>query len=482
MSSRRLLPTTFAAVALLVAFSGQAAAETGEETLNLPRGELIDGVETLAADNSETFALYLPSAYTPERTWPILFVLDPRSRGRAAAELFRQGAERFGYIVVSSNSTLSDTLPEDNPNIPAMVALLGDAMNRFAADENRVYLAGFSGTARFAWSVGFGVKGQIAGVIGCGGALPGPLEQWGDVAFDYFGAAGDADFNHREMQLLDDQLDATEVTHRFEFFAGGHQWAPPEVLSQALGWMDTQAMKAGRRERDAALIEDLYTAGEAEAKALETGGSLHAAYLKYRQLAADFSGLRTIDDASEQAQRLAKQSQVKRDISEIRDAYRREYAYRQRLDAILARAAAASPLPPLKQVLGWLKIPQLQRKADGESIAARSARRQLESAFVQTSFYQPRSLKRAGEHERALLVLQVATEIKPDHWRPWFGLATGYAETGRSAKALQALERSIANGFNRRSTLEGESAFDSLRDSEGFQKILGSLEPAESAR
>ena len=450
-------------------------------TEDLPRGELIDPVATLA-DSSETFALYLPSGYTPERKWPILFVLDPRSRGRAAAELFRDGAERFGYILVSSNSTLSDTLPEDNPNLPAMIALLGDAMNRFAADENRVYLAGFSGTARFAWSVGFGVKGQVAGVIGCGGALPGPLEQWGDVAFDFFGAAGETDFNHREMRLLDDELDTTRVTHRFEFFDGGHQWAPPEILSDALGWMDLRAMKTNRRELDPKQIEESYAATEAKAHALETEGWTYDAYRRYQQLAADFEDLRPTEQARESSARLAKTPQVKRAITAIRDATRREIAYRQQVDAVLTRAATVSPLPPLKQLLGWLKIPQLRRKALGESIAARSAQRQLESAFVQTSFYQPRSLRRAGEPERALLVLQVATEIKPDHWRPWFGLAAGYAETGKPTKALQALQHAVDKGFRSRGALANESAFDSLRELPEYKQILANLAPQQGTR
>ena len=47
----------------------------------------------------QTYALYLPAGYTPEKRWPIVFVLDPRGRARTAADLFVPGAERFGYVV-----------------------------------------------------------------------------------------------------------------------------------------------------------------------------------------------------------------------------------------------------------------------------------------------------------------------------------------------------------------------------------------------
>ncbi len=182
--------------------AGAAGGEAAPRGADLPRGEIVDPVAAFE-EPEETYALSLPAGYTPERKWPILFVLDPRSRGRMAAELFRDGAERFGYIVVSSNSTRSDTPPgEESPNPRAMQALFFDALNRFAADRRRVYLAGFSGTARYAWAVGFGLKGQVAGIIGCGVALPGRLPGWREVAFAFFGAAGETDCRQREVRWL----------------------------------------------------------------------------------------------------------------------------------------------------------------------------------------------------------------------------------------------------------------------------------------
>ena len=76
-------------------------------TAAFPKGEIVDPVTTLA-DSEETYALYLPSNYTSERRRPVLLVFDPRSRGKAAADLFRAAAETYGWVVVSSNNTASD--------------------------------------------------------------------------------------------------------------------------------------------------------------------------------------------------------------------------------------------------------------------------------------------------------------------------------------------------------------------------------------
>src|SRR3954468_18968745 len=98
-----------------------------------------------------TYAVYLPTTYKLDHKRPVVFVLDPRRRGAVAAEFFREAAEQYGWIVISSNNTESDS--ENAPNMRALQAMCADAPSRFSIDERRIYLAGFSGTANVAFSV-----------------------------------------------------------------------------------------------------------------------------------------------------------------------------------------------------------------------------------------------------------------------------------------------------------------------------------------
>ena len=50
-------------------------------------------------DPEKSFALFLPSTYTPEKEWPILYALDPAARGHIPVELFRTAAEEYNYIL-----------------------------------------------------------------------------------------------------------------------------------------------------------------------------------------------------------------------------------------------------------------------------------------------------------------------------------------------------------------------------------------------
>ena len=48
----------------------------------LPRGTILDDVKCMA-DASQSYALYIPSNYSPDRAWSLILAFDPRARGRA---------------------------------------------------------------------------------------------------------------------------------------------------------------------------------------------------------------------------------------------------------------------------------------------------------------------------------------------------------------------------------------------------------------
>lgn len=60
---------------------------------------------TVFADPSNSYALYLPLAYSPMQRWPLLLVFDPFARGEVSVKLFHEAAEKYGFIVVGSNNS-----------------------------------------------------------------------------------------------------------------------------------------------------------------------------------------------------------------------------------------------------------------------------------------------------------------------------------------------------------------------------------------
>ena len=122
---------------------------------------------TALADPSSSYALYLPSAYSPAKRWPLLLVFDPFARGEVSVKLFHEAAEKYGFIVVGSNNSRNFEDPS-----AAIRMLWADVKERYAIDPQRIYTAGLSGGARVASTWRWRADHCIAGVIACGAGLP----------------------------------------------------------------------------------------------------------------------------------------------------------------------------------------------------------------------------------------------------------------------------------------------------------------------
>src|SRR5689334_21226319 len=79
-------------------------------------------------DQTQSYALYIPSTYNQTRTWPVLLVFDPRARGAGVAERFIEAAETYGWIVAASNNSRNGAW---SVSAAALTAMTKDLLNRF---------------------------------------------------------------------------------------------------------------------------------------------------------------------------------------------------------------------------------------------------------------------------------------------------------------------------------------------------------------
>ncbi|MFQ5694479.1 MAG: hypothetical protein ACE5HB_00665 [Terriglobia bacterium] len=280
----------------------KAAADHG-----LAPGVVVPRVACL--NNSEqTYALYLPSNYAPDRRWPILYAFDPVARGRLPVNLLREAAEQYGYIVVGSNNSRNGFI---RLQLEAAQAVWDDTHARFSLDDRRVYATGFSGGARLAARLALSCNGCIAGVIAQGAGFPSDVPLPVEVKFVYFATVGELDFNYTELVRLGQKLDDRGVTNRLRQFEGPHHWAPTEIQAEALAWMELVAMKEGRRLLDSEFVQRQLEQTRARAKTLEQTGNLLAAHYQYRKLVQDFQGLADVSAFADKAAELERAPAVR---------------------------------------------------------------------------------------------------------------------------------------------------------------------------
>lgn len=365
-------------------------------------------------DSSHSSAVLLPSDYSASRRWPVLFVLDPRGRALPSLERFADAADRLGYIVVSSYDSRSDSSKE--VNVAAINAMLATAMRRFMIDTTRMYLAGFSGTARQMWDFAAELPRNIAGAIGFGAGLPNMNDNFaaafeGRETFAFFGGAGEDDFNFIETKVFAEKVRGT-VAARFAEYAGPHAWPSAEVCAAALEWMHSRAMLGGKIAVDSAFVLGRIRAELDSARALERRAQPAKAAAAYQRVADDYPGWPDSREAKERSAALAATPAV-RDYfawsATLADAEQRQETSLERA-LIVARLHSMSA----EQLLDGLEVERLkERAASGDSLQAPTARRLLARVQVALAFYEPRDHLARGNGRGALELLAAANRIAP---------------------------------------------------------------------
>ena len=462
-SSGRL---SWAARAALGLAAGSAAAIAGEA----PVGQVVDGV-SCQSDPTKSYALYLPTSYAPQRPWPALLVFDPGGRGVVALEVFREAAESYGWVVLSSNDTRNGALVVDN--LRAVDAMWRDLGTRYSVDRQRVYAAGFSAGAMLAWSVGQ-QPGVFAGIIASGGRLI-PEYFAKAPSYAHFGAAGMDDFNFQGMRKVDQLLAGFGTLHRLEFFEGQHTWMPPELAREAVEWLELDAMRRSLRPRDESLIAVLYDKDAGKARGLETAGKLFPAWRRWRAVGDAFAALRDVAEAQAAVQRLAATDAVRDGVKDEERSERMEEEHLGYLFEALARVREGSQPLTTGRLASDLRISELERLAEEDSWKGVTARRLQQTFVAYTGNIVPRELIGDKRYKDAALLVAVAERIRPDSAALAYNHACFLALAGERKEAFGSLTRAIDLGFSDRALLEKDSDLDNLRADERFSALLARL-------
>ena len=447
------------------------------QTNSIPRGEIVERVEALN-DSSQSYTLYLPSNYTPDRKWPVLYAFDPGARGRVPVERFKEAAEKYGWIVLGSNNSRNGPW---NVVVNAWNAMLTDTHQRFAIDDERSYATGFSGGARAAVRIAAICK-CLAGVVANGAGFPVDLAPSPEMKFVFFGAAGVDDFNYTELKSLEEPLTKAGITHRVQTFNGRHEWPPASVAMSAVQWMELQAMKSGKRPRDDDFINATWQQILNEARTLEEVKKYNEAYQLYLDLAESFKGLRDVAEIETKVNQLSNSRELKSAIREEQAQIRKQRELESRLNTLIAARDGAPSINQneegfdagnlLPKILNDLRK---QSKASEDSTQRRIARRVLDGLFVGL-FEQGISLLQTEKNYAASIKsLKVAIEVNPDRPGTFFYLAWAYAANRDKKKAFQALNTAVEKGFSDTEMITANKAFDSLRNDPEYQEILARL-------
>ncbi|MFZ3213524.1 MAG: hypothetical protein WA188_18625 [Terriglobales bacterium] len=477
----------------------------------IPAGQVIESVRAL--DNpSQSYALYLPSTYSPDHAWPLLMAFDPSAEGATPVKLFREAAEKYGYIAVGSNNSKNGPT---RPSAEAFDALWRDAHRRFRVDDRRIYAAGFSGAARFSSLAASSCQGCLAGVILSGAGFPPDHPPSPGLKFVVYAAIGRYDFHFPEIVQLRQALEQDKISHHIDIFDGSHQWMPPLVAQAAIEWLNVQAMASGVLPRDDAFVATQWSQRLQLAQAEEHNHDFYEAFHSYSSLAADFGLLREVGEARSGAERLRNSPEFRRAQASLDDQLRKQNSITAPIIARMNSLAInpsgelasfpqvqQSPMPmqpnPAGRPSAGGALPQdssggpemVRQQLESELTGLRKQReretnpekltvlrRALGAVFAQA--YESGLMAVDSKNYRAAVVyFELATFAAPKASAEMHYLAAAaYCLAGDKKQAMRVLRQAVAEGFNDRARLEQDRDFDRLRSSPEFQTVLANLPP-----
>ena len=465
---RALLPVLLVAATSVPSLSAPQQAESGP----LPLGVVIPRV--VATKNpQQTYALYVPKAYSRGENWPVVFVFDPLARGELALRQFEHGAELDGFIVAASNNSRNGPWA---PQFEAAEAMVNDTQQRLAIDARRIYFAGFSGGARVSWQLARLCK-CAAGVVLSGAGLPLNASPSLDAKFAVFSAVGIADFNYSEVIPLQDELGKVSLPHWLRVFDGPHEWPPADVMDEALAWFRVQAMKANLEPGKADFIAAQLTAAKQRAESFETSGDLLSAWREYRQITATFDSLADVTATRSKAELLAKDESVRARLKRERNAFDEQSRLSDEVFSAVSRLAdstSGSAQPSTTRSASQLARDLRQRSlAEKKPDRALIFKRALGGVFIGCIESGNAALEKK-DYSQAAQYFACAAEANPESEWVFRQLAVARALSGDRKGAIEALRfaRKLTRDLSSFSVwCKQESGLTQLRRMPDFRSI-----------
>ncbi|MCZ7648857.1 MAG: hypothetical protein M5U26_26970 [Planctomycetota bacterium] len=447
---------------LLPLWGGEGEAEPPEDPAALKPGVILPKVVTLH-DPAQSYALYIPSYYTPEKKWPILYAFSPNAQGGTPVNLFRNAAEQFGWIVAGSNVARNGPY---EPIRAASEALWKDTWARLALDETRLYATGFSGGARMACEMALERDKPFAGWIPCGAGFSSNVRPKEGDGLRVCALVGRQDFNFDEVQRMKRALERLKLPCRLTVFEGGHDWPPRKLAYGAVRYLDLAARCASPEPGGETLTAMLKEELAAARKLLDDPRLFMDGYRQLRDLQALAAKAPGVEAVAALAAEIEAAPKFKQELA-AEDALN---ALRDELDELTDTHERFARMVEAYRGFG----------AKHPGTAAASLAQETLDGLPEQMAFAGRLLMRRMDFARAAVYLERALSLQPNPDLA-YALACARARAGEKDAACAALEEAVQLGFRDGAHLNSNEDLAGLREEPRFKALAVKLAAAPPA-
>ena len=431
-----------------------------------PTGKIVDTV-TCQKNAEHKYCLYLPSNYTQDKKWPVLFIYDAASRGKLVVERYQKAAETHGYILVGSYNFRNGPMEQA---IEAANQLFEDVPQRFSVDTKRYYTSGLSGGGRMAASMGKLVK-QITGVIACAAGYNTAYPHAKKDDFIFVSVVGIQDMNYHELLVTHQELDQDQELNKRVEFHGKHEWAPPNVLLKALTWMEVLSMKKGIIAKDDQKIKTFLSSELSYADSLMKKEAFVEAHRVYIDLIKNFDNW--LDLKAVKAHKVALEN--RKELKKQQKAVEKIFDQEEKLQSMFFEAFGQVERVHNDSTLYWWgsQLKFLRKKLEKKEGTEEALMAYRQIGFISLgTFTRGLGYLRQRKMDKSIRYFEIWTMIKPEHPQMKYLMAKLYALGNQESRAIEAFQAAKKLGFTEHAKLSNEKLLEQLKSVTEFRSIF----------
>ncbi|MBN2615348.1 MAG: hypothetical protein JXR71_06600 [Bacteroidales bacterium] len=436
-------------------------------SVDVKSGEVMPHIPC-SADTSESYALYLPSDYSPKHLFPVIFFFDAHARGALVVKKYKSIAEEFGFILAASNNSKNGQSQQQTSRV--LYHFMQDVEQRFSVDPQRIYTAGFSGGARVAAAIGLFNK-SVAGTIGLEAGFP-PVRQIPDTHLTWVGVVGNTDFNYLEMKDLSRRLDAMGMQNLLLVYPGKHELPPARMFKKAYEFLLLDAMRKQIVPLNQSIIDTVKNRYDRLRIQAQKGDHCLQQLEADQALVKNLEGLTNVTLYQNEIKKLSASHACQLRKKEMTALLQTETFDQQKFDQSLSSEGS-----------GWWRhqIQELYRKksvARDEQVKLMD-QRLLNYLSLMSYLYAGSSLqnRQMEETEKFLMIYQM---VDPDNPEVYLMKAEFEALQNQNNKALTSLQKAVDHGFKDTYRIENNNYFKNLKALPEFTKILGKIKKVKN--
>ncbi|MCR9225930.1 MAG: alpha/beta hydrolase [Flavobacteriaceae bacterium] len=256
----------------------------------LKKGEIVENLSINDSTNT-TYSIYIPKAFSMDKKWPLMMVLDAEGNDSKALSMFVVAAEDEGYVLAAPKLMDSVSLTK---NMVVVSQSIQKITSMLPIHGDRIYAAGSESGGQFASLVPVLITG-VNGAMSIGASLANRELINTKNPFHFVGIVNKENFNYPFMLTDAKLLDRYKFRNQVLLYDGSGEWPGVSYLEKGMQLFTLDAMGRKWIPNDPAYVEKAYQEDLDKLEQLKSIGDLLWAEQYMTEMVSMYGALKNMD-------------------------------------------------------------------------------------------------------------------------------------------------------------------------------------------